>query len=551
MDKKRSILNVSIAIVTKIILLVFSLLLKRLLIQCVGNDANGVYALYTSIIGFLCVADLGIGTAINFAMYKPIVEGDSNKVSALYGLYKKYYCIIGLIILAGGLAVMPALPMLAKGYNNSFNLYLTFAVMLFSVVFEYFFSCKTSLINAYKNNYVTTLIGSFATIMRRIIQLHVLVCFKSFELYLVTKIVGSMIQWGLTELFINNNYKNITKTKVAVDIETKKYVAKHVKAMFMHKVGSVIVNSTDNIIISAMIGVAILGKYSNYLIIMTSMASILAMFFSPLTSVMGHLCAEGNIKEEKKYFYFMYFLNFAIGIVFYLGYYAVIKDFVGLVFGVEYIMDKSIPIIITINYFIQFMRSSVLLFRDATGSFYHDRWKPVVGGSINVLLSIILVKFMGLVGVIIATIIVNMIISHIVEPYVLFKHGFKGENPMGHFILNYVLIGVFVGCLFLLDFCMQTYDNMYMELIVNGLIAVGIALVPVVILFVFSKNNRSGLRNLFKRFVPTHSLVSKKANNILENGVNDTLLGVEDGKVTVKIHNSEDEDNEELEHSNE
>ncbi len=510
MDKKKSILNVSIALTAKIILLVFSLILKKLLIKYVGNDANGVYSLYTSIISFMAIAELGIGTAITFSMYKPIVNGEDYKVSALYGLYKKLYSIIALVILVAGIAIMPLLPVFAKGYTNSFNLYLTFVIMLASVLFEYLFSCKTSLINAYKNNYITTLINSIATFSRRVIQLFVLIFIHSFELYLVAKLVGVLIQWGLTEIYTNKHYSNIVSVKANIDEETKKDVVKHTRALFMHKIGGVLVNATDNIIISAVIGVVLLGKYSNYLIIMTSMASILSMFFSPLTSIIGHLCAEGNIQKEKKYFKFMYYLNFTIGIIFYLGYYGVIKDIVGLFFGTDLLLDKSVPLVITINYFIQFIRHSVLLFRDATGTFYYDRWKPVIAGTINVVLSIALVHIIGLVGVIVATIIMNLLVSHIVEPYVLYKHGFKGESPKEYYIMNYLLIAVFIICVFALDFCMQSNANMLYELLINGFIAVGIALIPILILIMFNKTYRGNIVKLFKR---VKSLLKNKKND--------------------------------------
>ncbi len=514
MDKKRSILNITIALTTKILLLVFSLVLKRLLIEYVGNDANGVYSLYTSIIGFMGIAELGVGTAITFAMYKPIVEGDNDKVSALYQLLRKIYLIVGLVILVAGIAIMPLLPILAKGYNNSFNLYLTFGIMLASVVFEYYFSCKTSLINAYKNDYITTLIMAIASFIRRTIQLFVLIFFRSFELYLCAKIVGVIVQWLLTELYVFRHYKDIIQTKSTIDEKTKKFVIKHTRAMFMHKIGTVLVNTTDNIIISTIIGVVALGQYSNYLIIMTSMASVLAMFFTPLTSIIGHLCAEGDIEKDKKYFKFIYYLNFTIGIIFYLGYYGVINDVVGICFGSDLIYtDKFVPIVITINYFIQFIRHSVLLFRDATGSFYYDRWKPVLAGIVNVVLSIAFVYIMGVVGVIVATITTNILVSHIVEPYVLYKHGFNGSSPKKYYLINYSLILVFVGCLFLLDFLMQKNSNMIVELVINGFIAVGIALIPLTALLIFNKTYRQNIVKMFKRL---KNLIRRKKSVTIE-----------------------------------
>ena len=148
MDKKRSLLNVSISIGFKIILLIMTLVTRRILINTIGNDANGINSLYTSIIGFLGIAELGVGSAITFCMYKPIISKDTYKISALYNIFIKTYRVIGIIILIFGLLITPALPYLAKDYNVSINLYSSFVLMLISIVINYEFSAKTSLINA-------------------------------------------------------------------------------------------------------------------------------------------------------------------------------------------------------------------------------------------------------------------------------------------------------------------------------------------------------------------------------------------------------------------
>lgn len=501
MDKKRSILNVSIAIITKVILLIFSLLLRRLLINNVGNDVNGLYSLYTSIISFLSIAELGVGTAINFSMYKPIVQGDTKKVAALYNLYKKVYLVVGAVVLIVGAALMPALPALAKDYSNSANLYLTFGIMLASVVIDYAYSSKTSLINAHKNNYVTTLISSFCIIFRRVIQLLVLIFLHSFEYYLLAKVLASLVEWGLVEIYTRRHYKDVISLKDKVDQETKNEVVKNTKAMFLHKMSGILVNATDSIIISAFIGVVVLGKYSNYLTVMTAMTSILTLFFTPLTAIIGHLCAEGNLSEKKKYFRFMYFFNFTIGIIFFLGYYAVIDDLIAIMFGADLVMDWTVPLIITINYFIQFMRQTVLLYRDATGSFYYDRWQPVISAVLNIILSLLFVKWFGVVGVIVATIVTNLFVTHLMNPYVLYKYGFDGEKPTKYYLLNYGLILVFCGALAVLHFVMQTNSNLWIEFVINGFIAVGIAFVPIVCLLVFSKTYRENTKKLLKKAI--------------------------------------------------
>lgn len=497
MDKRKSLLNVSVAIVFKIVILVLSLLTRRFLIKLVGNDANGINSLYTSVIGFLAVADLGISSAINFCMYKPIAQNNKQKVASLYNLFKKVYRIIGLIILLLGLIVTPFIPYLAKGYSADFNLYFTFLIMLISVVLTYFYSAKMSLINAYKNNYISTTISSVAEIIRDCLQILVLFLFKSFELYLVCRIVAVTIQWILSDLYTKKHYKDIISTSNKVDNETKNEVVKNTKAMFMHKIGGLLVNTADSIIISAFVGVEILGKYSNYSTIVCSMVGVISLFFTPLTSIMGHLCSDGDIKKETKVFHFMYIVNFIIGIVFFLGYYAVIDSVIEICFGANLVMDKSIPIIITVNYFIQFLRQAELLFRDATGTFYNDRFKPIIEGTFNVILSIILVNFIGVLGVIVATIITNLLICHIVEPYVLFKYAYH-QKPYKFYALNYSFVLIFCGLLFLTDLCMVQLNNVLLNLLVNGCIAVGIALIPIIFIIIFDKGFRNNLTNLFK-----------------------------------------------------
>ena len=464
MDKKKSLKNVITAILFKVILLVLTIFTRRFLIQYVGNEANGVFSLYTSIIGFLAIADLGIGTAITFSMYRPIVEGDNYKVSALYKLFIKVYRIIGAIILVAGLCILPALPYLAKDYNASFNLYYTFLLMLASVVVTYFFSAKTSLINAYKNNYITTTFNSVAILISNLLQLLVLYLFKSFEL--------------------------MQKTK----------------AMFMHKIGSLLVNTSDSIIISAFISVIILGKYSNYTTIVVSMNSVLTLVFIPLTSVIGHLCVGDNNNLKLKYFNFFYGINFVIGIIFYLGYYAIIDDVITICFGEGLELTKDISIVITINYFIQFMRQSVLTFRDATGTFYNDRYKPIVEGIINIILSISLVYVCGATGVIIATIITNLLICHTVEPYVLFKDGLE-MSPKKYYLENYFFIIIFGIALTALHFVHIDIANVWLSFIVNGFIAVGISIIPVIIMFIYNKDFRIETNNIIRKLLVKLKLV--------------------------------------------
>ncbi|MCH5351777.1 MAG: hypothetical protein J1F39_07410 [Clostridiales bacterium] len=485
MDKKRGVKNVVVSIAFKILILAADVLVRRFLIQYIGNGVNGINSLFKSILNFLAVAELGVGSAITFCMYKPIVEGNTDKVSALYGLFTKLYLIIGGIIAVVGCALIPALPYLAKDYESvNVNLYLTFALMLLSVVMTYLFSSKTSLINAYKNNYITTTISSLGQLLQCGLQIVVLILTKSFVWYLVCRIVAVAVQWGVTELIARRKHGGIIKNKQRIDADTKKDVTQKVKAMFMHKIGAVLVNTADSIIISAFIGIVILGKYSNYTTIMVAMTGVLGLCFTPLTSVIGHMFVEENVETAQKYHSFFHTFNFVLGAIFFLGYYAVIDYLVMFLFGGSDLkMIRAVSFIITLNYFIQFMRQATLLFRDATGTFYNDRWKPLIEGGVNIALSVGFVLLFNMlwgeefavVGVIVATIITNMTICHIIEPHVLFKYAFKSKAK-NYYLKNYLYILVFAAALTALHFCTVDLSSGVASFFANGFISLGLSL---------------------------------------------------------------------------
>lgn len=510
MDKKKGILNVTVSVSFKILLLIGSLLVRRFLINYVadGDRVNGLDSLYTSIIGFLSVAELGIGSAITFCMYKPVVEGDNKKLSALYFLFKKLNLVIGGVILAGGVILMPFLKYLAADYSSlNVNLYFTFGLMLVSVVLTYMFSAKTAIINAYKNNYITTAISSGGQLLQYVLQIITVVITRSFVGYLVCRIVAVAAQWIITELITRFKYGAVIADKQIVDAETRHNVSKNVKAMFMHKIGAVLVNSVDSIIISAFIGVAVLGYYSNYVAVMTAMTGLLALFFTPLTSVVGHMCLSEDNESVLRYYKFFHVFNFIIGVVFFLGYYAVIDDFIAIWLGADHIMAKSISFVITLNSFIQFMRKANTLFRDATGTFYYDRWRAVVEGVVNIVLSVAFVLLfkelfgpeIGVVGVIAATIVTNIFICHVVDPYVLYKHVFL-TSPKKFYFKNYLFIAIFAVALIAVHFSLQSFESRWIELLVNGCIAVAVSVVPCAAVLVTDKNFRSHFKSTVNRF---------------------------------------------------
>ena len=475
MDKKKSLLNVFVSVGFKLVTMVMVIFVKRLLIQTCGNEVNGLNALYLSVVGFLSVAELGVGSAITFCMYKPIVAGDQGKVAALYGLFQRVYGLIGTVILCAGLVLAPFIHYFAADYAAlTVNFSGTFVLMLVSVVLTYYFGAKTALINAYKNNYITTAITSGGLLLQYGLQILTLRITGSFSWYLISRIIAVLAQWLVTDVIARKKYTPILKRREKLDRETRTQLMKNIKAMFMHNVGTLLVNTADSVIISFFVGVIVLGKYSNYATIMTSMLAVLKLVFGSLTSVLGHMYVEQDKATARKYCERLHLLNFLLGVVFFLGYYAVIDPLIALLFGESLVAERSIAMVVTMNGFVQFMRSGVLVFRDATGTFYYDRWKPLVEGVVNVVLSVLLVQWIGVVGVIVATVITNLLICHVIEPYVLFRHAFNA-SPAGYYLRNYGMILLFGGAMLLMGRCLQPFENQWTAFFVNGFLSVGIS----------------------------------------------------------------------------
>lgn len=497
MDKKKSILNITVSVGFRLLTMIMAIVVKRILIDTCGNEVNGLNALYLSIIGILSVAELGLGTAITFSMYKPIVEGNIDQVAALYHLFRRMYLLIGSLILTVGICLTPFLHHFARDYVQlDVNLYSTFFIMLISVVLTYLFSAKLALFNAYKNNYITTAVTSGGNLFQYVLQIVVLLLFKSFSAYLICRVITSLIQWGITEILVKKTYTPIIVRKTQVDNETKSGLIKSIKAMFMHKVGYVLVNSVDSIVIAMFIGVVSLGKYSNYITILTSMSGILSLVFTSLTSIIGHLYVSETKERSSEYCRMFHMINFLLGTVFFLGCYAVIDDLIAFLFSPDLIVPRTVSFTLVLNAFVQFMRQSVLVFRDATGTFYFDRWKPLAEGVFNVVFSILLVKVLGVVGVIVATIVTNLCLCHILEPYVLFRNAFD-QSPGRYYLRNYGMILLFSLLMYFLDLCMIAADSVWFRFLINGCISVVISGTVGIAVLMLSGRTRTDIVNTF------------------------------------------------------
>lgn len=403
-----------------------------------GAEYLGLSGLFTNIFAFLNLAELGIGSAIVFSMYKPIAENDIEKVKTLQNLYKKFYLIISLIVFIIGLIILPFLRHLINGdVQININIFILYLMYLVNTIVGYFSAHKRSLLFAYQRNDVENKARTLCLFGMTIIQIIVLYLFKNYYIFFAVNILFTIVECVLIHAWANKLYPEINGKSSILDKETKKEITKNVTALSMHKVGSVVIGATDSLIISAFIGLGILGIYQNYILVTTSLMAVFALIVNALTGSVGNLVAS----REKTYVYEKYKqINFIFS---YLAGFSTIclvvlfQPFMSIWMENVGTLEFSTVILISISFYLGRMRTGTSVFKDATGIFWQDRWKPIAEALVNLVVSILLVYFFGIDGVFIGTIISTLVAPMWVEPYVLYKHYFK--RSVWEYFRRYIL----------------------------------------------------------------------------------------------------------------
>lgn len=443
--QKNSFLNMSANFLILLTNTFLSFAVRTVFIRVLGEQYLGVTSLFSNILQVLSIAELGVGTAINYALYDPLARKDYTKVSVILGLFKKIYKIVGMIIAAVGLILVPFLPTLMKG-NTVPNTLIIYLLYLFNTVSMYFISYKDTLITADQKYYKLARIVFLSNVTIYVSQILVLVLFKSFVLYFGIQIVVTLVQRILCNILITNNYSHIIdfNSKEKVDKEELDNITTNVKAMFFHKIGYNIVNCTDNIIISAFINVATVGVYTNYLSLTTMINSLFYSIFTSVTSSFGNLAALESKETQENVFNKLNFLAFAVFGYATLCFLVLLKPFVTVWIGEKYVLATPIIIAMCINFYLNGIKAPLDTVKEAAGIYKQDQFIPLCQAITNLILSIILVQKLGLIGVVLGTIISYLLFPFWNRPYTVYKYVFN-KGCKGYFIDALKKILIIIG----------------------------------------------------------------------------------------------------------
>lgn len=422
---KNSLKNISVAIVGEIVAVPVGFIARIIFIRILGAEYLGVNGLFTSILTMLSLVELGIGPAIIYSLYKPLAEKDTPKVKALMQLYKKAYFLIGTLVLLLGVLLIPFLHLFVTDTPNVQNLDLIFFLFVLNSAVSYFFAYKRNLIVADQQRYIVTFyrFGFFSLV--NVLQILFLYLTRSYIDFLLLRILCTLLENLFVARSADKRYPFLKeKTSEKLDRETIQEIKKNTAAMVTQKIGEIVINATDNIVISIKVGTVWVGLYSNYLLVISALNGILGQFFTAITASVGNLGVTESKERLLEVFGKIQFATFWIFGYSGISLYFLFNPFVRLWVGEDYLLAIDTVLLLAILYYIQGMRRAVLTFREALGLYWYDRYKPIIQSLVNVLLSLAWAPAYGIAGVIFATIVSLIAVCFVVEPYFLYKIGF-------------------------------------------------------------------------------------------------------------------------------
>lgn len=491
-----SIRNIIFGLGGQLITQVINFINRTIFIYTLGSEYLGISGLFTNILSILSLAELGVGNAIIYNMYKPIADKDYEKIKSLMKLYAKAYNFIGILMVVVGISLTPFLDIIIKDKININNLTLIYWLFLFNSVSSYFFAYKRAIISANQKEYINTINDQKFNILRNLFQILSLTIVKNYILYLIIQVIFTWISNIYIANKANKMYPFLLESNVQeISREEKKCILKNICALFTQKIGSVAVNSTDNLLISTFVGIKYVGIASNYYMIIGMINSFIMPIFNGLTASIGNLNTSENKEKSYQVYNVMLLINFWLFGMCSITLYVLIDPFITEWIGEAYLMNRLVTFIFIVNFFIKGIRRTNVTYINTLGLFWQERYKPIFEAFINIVVSILLLKKLGLVGVFLGTFISTITTSFWVEPYILHKYGFKRNiNLYIKKYLTYIFIVILVGIVNI-KICSFLVDNTFISII--GKTVLSMLLTNILFLIIFYKNKEFNyLKNL-------------------------------------------------------
>lgn len=404
--------NIIFGVLVKIYNLFVPFIIRTVMIYTLGMQYLGLNSLFVSVLSVLNLAELGVGSAMVFSMYKPIAEDDKDTICALMRLYKIYYRIIGLAILVIGLFLTPFIPKLISGtLPEGMNVYILYLMNLASTVITYWlFAYKNCLLSAHQRSDITHKINMIIITVQYGVQIVILVVLKNYYIYIMILFLFSAIENIVRALVVDKLYPQYRAVGKLPQSEIKK-INQRVRDLFTSKIGSIIVDSVDTVVISAFLGLTALAIYQNYFYVITSITGFVTIIFTSCTAGIGNSIItetkEKNYNDLKK---FMLIISWISGFCI-CCFACLYQPFMEIWVGKENMLSFSFVVCLCVYFFVKQINSLLNLYKDAAGIWHEDRFRPLVTALTNLGMNLVMVQFWGLYGILLSTVLSMLIVG--------------------------------------------------------------------------------------------------------------------------------------------
>ena len=478
--------NIVWGTLNKIVGLGLPFITRTVMIHTLGIEYIGLGSLFTSILQVLSFAELGIGGAMVFSMYKPIAEGNDVKVSALLNLYRRTYRIIGTIILIAGLCIMPFLDDLVAGdVPTDINLYILFLIFLFNNIIGYFlFAYKYSLFTATQRMDMISKIGMALNCVSSISQIVILLTTKNYYIYVVVVPLTTLFN-NLIVGFITDRVFPQYKCRGEVDFSEKKLIEKKVGGMVFQKIGGIVLGSVDTIVISAFLGLRSLALYQNYFYVITALFGFLMVFMQSIIAGVGNSVVSESLEKNYKDFNKFSFIYVWIVSWCTICLLCLYQPFIELWIGKENLLGNEMVLLFAMYFFVHKWCDMLYVYQEACGIWWETKFIPLVAAIVNLIINVVLVQIIGLPGILISTIVAVVFIYDIGYARVLFKTYFKSvKDGLRHYCRRQFLyfVTMLVSAIITGMICHYVKFNVtIVQLIINGIVCI---IVPNVLIYI-------------------------------------------------------------------
>lgn len=448
-------------------------LMRTVIMYYMGVGYLGLNSLFGSILWVLNLAELGVGAAMVYSMYQPIIDGDKKEICALLKLYRTYYRVIGMLIAVIGSILTPFIPSLIKGdVPAGINIYVIYLLNLLCTVMSYWlFAYKNSLLVAHQRNDVASKVTLATNTFQYAAQFAIVIALNDYYYYLIASIVTQIFTNIITAYVASKMYPEYKPVGSLPKDQVKK-INGRIKDLFTMKLGVVIVSSADSIVISAFLGLTVLAVYNNYYYILTAVMGIVKVVFDSCTAGIGNsILVDSNKKnynDLKKLTFIIAWLSGFCGVCLLCLY----QPFMKLWAGEDLTLGFSAVVCFVIYFFVDQVNQILITYKDAAGIWHEDRFRPLVTALVNLILNIIMVQIIGIYGVLLSTVIAVLFVGMPWILHNLFKALFK-QSMMEYVIrlLFYSVVTAVVSaiCLFL---CSFIHDKGILTMLLKALICV-------------------------------------------------------------------------------